>query len=313
MEQEHLFTDPTKNDFSLLKESVQTYLDTTIGGNEQTIPTGFIDIDLLTGGLHRSDLIILAGGSMVGKTALALNIGLNTALRFTSKVGVVSLQESGHAISNRVLAMKSDVDAFRIRTGRLSPRDLRQIGEATIQTSKAPLYIDDTPNLDMKELRSRTLRLQNKVGLDLLIVDYLQLIQQPARRGRNQKIISTAESLKSLAGEIDVPVLVTSQLLRSVDRRSDHIPILSDLPGGRNIENVADLVLLMYKEDLYDPQTERRGLVDISAVKHRHGPMQNLTLLFLEKTVKFVTIGLDEDDRDSHDPETWVDPLTSFQ
>jgi len=254
------------------------------------VPTGFVDLDKITGGLQRSDLILLAARPSVGKTSLALSIAHNAAVRFRATVGVFSLEMSKLQIAQRLLSTEAGVDVARLRLGRLSEIELRRLSHALGVLAEAPIYIDDTPGISITELRAKARRLHADVGLDLLVVDYLQLVTASARENRVQEISEISRSLKALARELHVPVLALSQLSRAVETRSPHIPMLSDLRESGSLEQDADVVLFIYRDDVYNRDSDRKGIADIYIAKHRNGPTGQISLLFMEKTTRFVDL-----------------------
>jgi replicative DNA helicase len=255
------------------------------------VPTGFIDLDRLTGGLQRSDLVILAARPSMGKTSLAMNIGANAALKYRAIVGLFSLEMSKGQLAARLLSTESGVDSSRLRAGaRLSDTEHRKLALAHDVLSEAPVYVDDTPGISIMELRSKARRLHADAGVDLIIVDYLQLIAGSRTENRVQEISEISRSLKSLARELHVPVLALSQLSRAVESRSPHIPMLSDLRESGTIEQDADVVMFIYREDAYNKDTEKKGIVELHVAKHRNGPVGQVSLLFNERTTKFVDL-----------------------
>lgn len=280
-------------DFQSLSDVLQEYLLQLeqIRQGERTkygIPTGFIDLDKITGGFQRSDLIILAARPSLGKTSLALNIAASAALDFKAKVAVFSLEMSKLQLAQRLLSMQSGVDSARLRAAQLSEIESRKLGHALGVLSEAPIYVDDSPALTIMELRSKARRLDADVRLDMIVVDYLQLITSGTRDNRVQEISEISRSLKALARELHVPVLALSQLSRAVESRSPHIPMLSDLRESGSLEQDSDVVLFIYREDAYNRDSERKGIADIIVAKHRNGPVGQMSLLFLEKNTKFV-------------------------
>lgn len=253
-------------------------------------PTGFIDLDKITGGLQRSDLIILAARPSLGKTSLALNIAANAALKYRAVVAIFSLEMSRSQLAQRLLSSECGIDSTRLRTGRLSETDRRKLSHALAVLSEAPIYVDDTPAINIMELRSKARRLHADVGLDLVIVDYLQLITGSGTENRVQEISEISRSLKALARELHVPVLALSQLSRAVESRSPHIPMLSDLRESGSIEQDADVVLFIYRDEVYNRDSEKKGIADIFVAKHRNGPTGQISLLFVEKTTKFLDL-----------------------
>lgn len=284
-------------EFESLAEVLREYLETSnlLGeeGEERLkrgIPTGFIDLDKMLGGLQRSDLIILAARPSLGKTSLALNFAQNAAVRFNATVAIFSLEMSKTQLAARLIATETGIDSTRLRTGQLTEQDRRKLSHAIGVLSQAPIYIDDTPGISITELRSKARRLHAEVGVDLVVVDYLQLIVGRATDNRVQEISEISRSLKALARELHVPVLAISQLSRAVESRSPHIPMLSDLRESGSIEQDADVVLFIYRDDYYNRESEKRGIADIYIAKHRNGPVGQVSLLFLDKTTKFLDL-----------------------
>lgn len=301
-----------EHDFYPIGDLVSNYLDRVYHGsktNPLPVPTGFRDLDRLTGGLYQGDLIVIASRPSVGKTSFALSIALNAAYRFAQTVGFFSLESSRHQITQRLLTMISGIDSNRMRMGRLSEYDVAKLTDASNRLSVIPLYIDDTPNLDADDLRARTHHLVQTVEPDLIIIDRLQLLSQ-SPKPKDKPTQPIPQDLKLLATEINRPVLVVSELSRAVDNRSDHIPKLSDLSGGRGIEDVADLILLMHREDYYYPDTERKGIMDLYVAKHRNGPTGMISMVSFERYVRFLSLSSADDlEFNPLDPECWIDPL----
>jgi replicative DNA helicase len=250
------------------------------------ITTGFFDMDKLTGGLQRSDLIILAARPSVGKTAFALSLAYNIAIQQTYTVAIFSLEMSREQLVQRLLAMHTGIDTQRLRTGNIN-RDLQPIIEAMGTLSESSLYIEDTPGLSIMEVRSRARRLRAQVGIDLIIVDYLQLMQGRRTENRVQEVSEISRGLKALARELDVPVLALSQLSRAVEGRVSHVPMLSDLRESGSIEQDADIVMFIYREELYDKETDKKGIAEIHLAKHRNGPLGVVPLRFEMRTTTF--------------------------
>jgi replicative DNA helicase len=255
------------------------------------VPTGFIELEKLTGGLQRSDLIIVAARPSMGKSSLALNMVQNAALRHHATCAIFSLEMSKQQLAHRLLCSESGVDATKLRLGMINESDQRKLHRAFELLSEAPIYIDDTPSISITELRSKSRRLAAEVGIELVVVDYLQL----ATTGRNnenrvQEISAISQSLKGLARELNAPVLALSQLSRAVEARTPHIPMLSDLRESGSLEQDADIVLFIYREDMYNRDTDKKGIADIYVAKHRNGPTGQFSLLFLEKSTRFVDL-----------------------
>lgn len=283
-------------DFMHIREVLAEYLEQIqfAAGDQAAskagVPTGFIDLDRLLGGFQRSDLIVLAARPSLGKTALALNIARNCGVRFNQTTAIFSVEMSRWQIAQRFLSTESGVDSARIREGRLSETDLRRLGEGLDVLSAAPIYIDDTPSLGIGELRAKARRLHSEHPLDLIVVDYLQLVGGSGPENRVQEISEISRSLKALARELNVPVLALSQLSRAVESRSPHIPMLSDLRDSGSIEQDSDVVIFIYREDVYDRESERKGITDLYIAKHRNGPTGMISLLFMERSTKFVDL-----------------------
>ena len=217
------------------------------------VPTGFRDLDKLTGGLQKSDLIILAARPSVGKTSFCLSLGYNVATRHQRTVGIFSLEMSRDQLVQRLLSMDTRIDSHRLRTGHLSEAELQNVMEAMGRLAAVPIYIEDTPGMSIMEVRSKARRLQSQAGVDLIIIDYLQLMAGKRSDNRVQEVSEISRGLKSLARELNVPVIALSQLSRAVEGRSTHIPMLSDLRESGSIEQDADIVMFIYREELYDP------------------------------------------------------------
>ena len=262
--------------------------------------TGFTALDDFLGGLQRADLIVLAARPSLGKTSLALNIARNAAINQKACVALFSLEMSCEAVVQRFLASESGVDSKRIRLGRFSEQDEVKIMEASGVLSEAPIYIDDSPQLRVIDIRSKARRLHFELGVDLIILDYLQLIQGDGRNEtRVQEVSKITGSLKMLARELNVPVLAVSQLSRAVEWRASHIPQLADLRESGSIEQDADVVIFIYRDDMYysaeewsklhdiEKEPYPRGIADINIAKHRNGPLGQVKLRFLSRIAKF--------------------------
>lgn len=260
-------------------------------GQIRGVPTGYKDLDATLAGFQRSDLIILAARPSMGKTALALNLAHNVAVQSQMPVLVFSLEMSKEQLVDRMLAMESGVDAWALRTGNLSDSDFEKISHAMGTLGEAPIYIDDTPSITVSELRTKARREAHKHPLGLLVVDYLQLMSGGSKFGgegnRVQEISEISRGLKSIARELNVPLIALSQLSRSVESRSPQIPQLADLRESGSIEQDADVVAFIYREDYYNPETERRNISDILIKKHRNGPVGNVELYFDREKQRF--------------------------
>ncbi len=286
-------------DFQRLADVLRAYweqllLAADVDRLQRGIPTDFKDLDKLLGGLQRSDLIIVAARPSMGKSSFALCLARNAAVRFGAKVGIFSLEMSQLQLAQRLLFSESGVDSSRLRQANLSPAERRKLAEALSVLAAAPIHLDDTPNIPLGELRAKARRLHHEVGLDLLVIDYLQLIQAGGRENRVQEISEISRSLKALARELNIPVVALSQLSRAVESRSPHIPLLSDLRESGSLEQDADVVLFIYREEVYDRDTENKGIAEIHVAKHRNGPTGQVSLLWLEKLTKFVDLSVEQ-------------------
>ncbi|GHO43786.1 replicative DNA helicase [Ktedonospora formicarum] len=261
------------------------------------VPTGFTDLDRLTGGLQRSDLIILAARPAVGKTSFALSLARNASVRHQSSVAVFSLEMSKEQLVQRFLSMEASIDQQRLRTGWIEDEDWTNIEEAMSRLSQAKIYIDDTAGISTMEMRSKTRRLASEQGLDLIIVDYLQLMQSQVggKRSENrvQEVSEISRNLKGLARELDVPVLALAQLSRTVESRQSKVPQLSDLRESGSIEQDADIVMFIYRDEVYNPDTERKNIADIIIAKHRNGPVGEVSLFFQASQTRFADLEVD--------------------
>lgn len=253
-------------------------------GKIRGIPTGFKDLDKMLAGLQKSDLFVLAARPSMGKTALALNLAHNIAVQSKAPVLMFSLEMSKEQLVDRILAMESGVNAWSLRTGNLTDVDFEKIGQAMGTLSEAPIFIDDSPSITVSELRTKARREAHKHELGLIIVDYLQLMSGGGRFGssdnRVQEISEISRGLKSVARELNVPVLALSQLSRSVESRSPQIPQLADLRESGSIEQDADVVAFIYREEYYNQESDRKNITDIFIKKHRNGPTGNIELYF---------------------------------
>jgi replicative DNA helicase len=256
-------------------------------GDVVGIATGYPDMDKLTGGLQRSDLIILAARPSVGKTAFALSMAYNIALHVQDTVAIFSLEMSREQLVQRLIAMHTGINMQKLRTGSMLDHDFEHVIEAMGVLSSVPLYIEDTAGLSIMEVRSKARRLQSQVGIDLIVVDYLQLMQGHRTDNRVQEVSEISRGLKALARELNVPVMALSQLSRAVEGRSSHVPMLSDLRESGSIEQDADLVMFIYREEVYDKETDKKGIAEIHIAKHRNGPLGVIPLRFDALTTRF--------------------------
>ncbi|MCE7936687.1 replicative DNA helicase [Candidatus Saccharibacteria bacterium CPR2] len=257
------------------------------------LPTGYRDVDNLLAGLQPSDLIILAARPSMGKSTLAMNIAHHVATKEKQSVLVFSLEMSKEQLVDRLLAAEAGIDAWNIRTGNLSDEDFERLGHAMGTLSEAPIYIDDTPAISVMEMRTKARREQHTHPLGLIIVDYLQLMSSNIRSfsdNRVQEVSEISRGLKGIARELNVPVIALSQLSRSVESRTPPVPQLSDLRESGSIEQDADVVAFIYREEWYNPETDRQHIADILIKKHRNGPTGSVELFFHPETLQFRTI-----------------------
>jgi len=251
-------------------------------------PTGFPDLDKMTGGFQNSELIIIAARPSVGKTALCLNIAQNAAVTHKVPVAIFSLEMSKEQLAQRMLCSEAEIDAQKLKTASLSDTGWKKLTRALGRLSEAPIYIDDSATMTSTEIRAKARRLKLERGLGLIIIDYLQLMRGRSRvENRVQEISEIARSLKTLAREIDVPVVALSQLSRAVEQRNDRIPRLSDLRESGEIEQTADLVMFIHREDYYNPQSEKGNIAEIIIAKQRNGPVGKIELVFRKDITKF--------------------------
>jgi replicative DNA helicase len=253
------------------------------------IPTGFSDIDRLLGGLQRSDMIILAARPSVGKTSLALSIAHNAAKKYDRRVAFFSLEMSNEQVVQRLISAETGINAQRLRRGEIEQDEWGRFAKATSDLAESHLYIDDTPGVSALELRTKARRLHAEVGVDLIVVDYLQLMRGDYRsENRVQEISSISRALKALARELNLPLLALSQLSRGVESRTDKRPILSDLRESGALEQDADVVMFIYRDEMYNENTERPNLADIMVAKHRNGPTGTVSLYFRKELAQFL-------------------------
>jgi replicative DNA helicase len=288
----------TTRDFRSISEILEAYFDRldTLHqhkGDIVGIPTGFADLDKLTGGLQRSDLIIIAARPSVGKSALGLGMSFAAAVQHGHTVGLFVLEMSAEQIVQRLLAMETGVDSHRLRMGFIDDSEWNSVVRAFGRLSEASVFIDDTASASLMDVRSKARRLQAEHGLDLLVIDYLQLMTAGRRTdNRVQEISEISRGLKGLARELNIPVVALAQLSRAVESRQSHVPMLSDLRESGSIEQDADVVMFIYREDTYDPDTDRKGIADLIVAKHRNGPVGTVHLRFFERTARFADLEL---------------------
>lgn len=252
------------------------------------VPTGFVDFDHKTAGLQKSDLILLAARPSMGKTAFALNIIQNAAIRSNVPTAVFSLEMSREQLVNRMLCSEAMLDAQRLRTGELTDSDWTDLIQAMGPLSQAPIYIDDTPGVTPMEVRSKCRRLKVEKGLGLIVIDYLQLMSGNGRTdSRQQEISEISRSLKAIAREMEAPVIALSQLSRACEQRADHRPMLSDLRESGAIEQDADVVAFLYRDEYYFPDTEKKNQAELIIAKQRNGPTGTVDLTWMGQYTKF--------------------------
>ncbi|MBB3110893.1 replicative DNA helicase [Paenibacillus phyllosphaerae] len=261
-------------------------------GTSTGIPSGFIDLDKMTAGFQRNDLIIVAARPSVGKTAFALNIAQNVGVRAKETVAIFSLEMSAVQLVNRMICAESNVDAGRLRTGYLEGDDWEKLTMAISALSEAQIYIDDTPGITVADIRAKCRRLKKERGLGMILIDYLQLIQGRGKAGENrqQEVSEISRTLKQIARELEVPVIALSQLSRGVEQRQDKRPMMSDLRESGSIEQDADIVAFLYRDDYYDKESEKKNIIEIIIAKQRNGPVGTVELAFLKSFNKFVSL-----------------------
>ena len=260
-------------------------------GSVTGIPTGFVDLDYRTAGLQPSDLVLIAARPSMGKTALVLNIAQHVAFKQKKSVAIFSLEMSKEQLVNRLFSLESKVSGQSIRTGQLTDSDWEKLAETAGIIGQSNLIIDDTPGITVSELRSKCRKFKLEKGLDLIIIDYLQLMSGGGRNeSRQQEISEISRSLKAIARELNVPVLALSQLSRAVEQRPDHRPMLSDLRESGAIEQDADVVMFIYRDDYYNKDTEKPGVAEIIIAKQRNGPIGTVELAWLADYTKFANL-----------------------
>jgi replicative DNA helicase len=258
------------------------------GGDITGIPTGFNEFDKLTAGLQPGDLVIIAGRPSMGKTTLAINIAENAAIGARIPTAIFSMEMPSQQLAFRMISSLGRVDQTHLRTGKFPDEDWSRINTAVQLMSDAPIYIDDSPGLSPTEIRARARRLKRESNLGLVVIDYLQLMQVHGNtENRATEISEISRSLKSLAKELSLPVIALSQLNRSVEQRQDKRPVMSDLRESGAIEQDADLIVFIYREEVYKPDTPRKGIADISIAKQRNGPIGEFPLTFVGRFTKF--------------------------
>ena len=296
-----------KKKFQELEPMLHKVLD--IWGNRKKgditgVSSGFKDIDNQMSGFQNSDLIVLAARPSMGKTALALNIARNAAIVNNMKIGFFSLEMSMQQLTERLLSSEAEISSHLVRIGKLPKRDWRKLSDAASKLSESEIYIDDSPGLNIMELRAKARQMKLDKNIDLIIVDYLQLLHKEGRvESRQQEISYISRSLKSLAKELNVPVIALSQLSRAPESRSDHRPIMSDLRERGAIEQDADIVLFIFRKYMYSKDPEDKGIAELIISKHRNGPTGIVKLSFIEEYAKFQNYDFIHDGNFAHDDD----------
>ncbi len=262
-----------------------------LSGYVTGVATGFIDLDYRTAGMQPSDLVLIAARPSMGKTAFALNIAQNVAFRQKKCVAIFSLEMSKEQLVNRMFSLESNVDAQKLRTGRLEDNEWEKLIESAAEIGRSNLIIDDTPSISVSELRSKCRKFKMEHDLSMIIIDYLQLMSGSGKNESHQlEIAEISRNLKAVARELNVPVLALSQLSRGVEGRPDHRPMLSDLRDSGAIEQDADVVMFIYRDDYYHPDTEKKGISEIIVAKQRNGPIGTVELAWLPEYTKFANL-----------------------
>ncbi|MRN56806.1 replicative DNA helicase [Paenibacillus monticola] len=272
------------------EEAEQRYNTRDINRGITGIESGFTDLDKMTAGFQKNDLIIVAARPSVGKTAFALNVAQNVGVRAKETVAIFSLEMSAAQLVQRMVCAESQIDASRMRTGRFEGDDWERMAMAVGLLSEADIHIDDTPGITVNEIRAKCRRLKKDRRLGMIIIDYLQLIQGSGRRGANrqEEVSQISRTLKQIARELEVPVIALSQLSRGVEQRQDKRPMMSDLRESGAIEQDADIVAFLYRDDYYDKESEKKNIIEVIIAKQRNGPVGTVELIFLKQFNKFV-------------------------
>ncbi len=260
-------------------------------GGVTGVTSGLIDVDRKLNGFQKSDMIVLAARPSMGKTAFALNVALNAALKGKSKILVFSLEMSKEQLGQRLLSMESRVESQKMSTGNIDPSDWDKMATALDSLGKGKITIDDTPGIRMMEIKNKCRRMKAETGLDMIILDYLQLMEGEKRSdNRQQEITALSRGMKLLAREMDCPIIVLSQLSRAPDQRENHRPVLSDLRESGAIEQDADVVLFLYRDEVYHEDTEKPGICEVIVAKHRNGPIGTVELAWQSKFTRFANL-----------------------
>lgn len=288
----------TADDFVPIRQVVMNAMDriemaSKNKGGVIGVPTGFVDLDYRTAGMQPSDLILIAARPSMGKTAFALNIAQYVAFKKNLPVAIFSLEMSKEQLVNRMFSLESGVDAQKLRTGQLKDQEWERLIESAGVIGKSNLVIDDTPGISISELRSKCRKYKLEQNLSMIIIDYLQLMTGSGRSdSRQQEISDISRALKSIARELNVPVIALSQLSRAVEQRPDHRPMLSDLRESGAIEQDADVVMFIYRDEYYHPDTDKAGISEIIIAKQRNGPVGTVELAWLPEYTKFANLEL---------------------
>ena len=284
-------------DFSHINEIIVTSIDKieqahVNKGSVTGVPTGFIDLDYKTAGMQPSDLILVAARPSMGKTAFSLNVIQSAAITNNKKVAVFSLETSKDQLVNRMLCAEAMVDAQKVRTGNLDPQDWDRIARAIPTIAAADIFIDDTPGISVMDMRAKCRRLKLEKGLDLIMIDYLQLMSGNGGKGdnRQQEISEISRSLKAIAREMSAPVIALSQLSRACETRADHRPMLSDLRESGAIEQDADVVMFLYRDEYYNADSDKKNIGEVIIAKQRNGPTGTVELVWLGQYTKFANM-----------------------
>ena len=251
------------------------------------VPSGFTDLDAKTSGFQKGDMVLIAARPSMGKTTFALNIAENAALREGKSVVIFSLEMPKEQLAYKLLCSEANVDMLKLRTGNLDDKDWENIARATGPLSKAKIYIDDTAGVTVMEMRSKCRRLKMEYGIDLILIDYLQLMSGSSSENRQQEVSEISRSIKALAKEMECPVIALSHLSRAPEQRADHRPMLSDLRESGSIEQDADLVMFLYRDEYYNKETEDKNMAECIVAKHRNGPVGTVKMAFLGALSKF--------------------------
>ena len=283
-------------DFTPIRQVVMNAMDRVEAasrnkGSVTGIPTGFLDLDYRTAGMQPSDLVLIAARPSMGKTAFVLNIAQHVAFKQNKTVAIFSLEMSKEQLVNRMFSLESNIDAQNLRTGQLNDEEWAKLIETAGVIGKSNLFIDDTPGISVSELRSKCRKLKLEKNLSMIIIDYLQLMSGSGRsESRQQEISDISRSLKAIARELSVPVLALSQLSRAVEQRPDHRPMMSDLRESGAIEQDADVVMFIYRDDYYNHETEKKDIAEIIIAKQRNGPIGTVELAWIPKYTKFANL-----------------------